>query len=103
MLAVEIEDPGQVLDGQSVNLTCRVYLPRTELVDQNVQWVKDDAGTAIPGIPEDPDMGIYKLLLTNAQPNVTSGKYTCFASTAIQTGGVKTESADFILDVKGME
>ena len=66
MLEVAIDDPEPVLDGQSVNLTCRVNLPRTELEGQNVRWVKDDAGAVIPGIPEDPDTGIYKLLLTNA-------------------------------------
>ena len=102
MLTVMIEDPGPVLDSQSVNLTCTVNLPRAELINQNVLWAKDGE-TPIPGIPENPDMGIYKLLLTNAQPNVTSGVYTCTASTVIQTGGNKTDSDVYTLDVKGKE
>ncbi|XP_072033997.1 uncharacterized protein [Amphiura filiformis] len=97
-LQVSIQDPGPVLDGQNVNLTCKVNLPRGEIDNGNVFWVKPD-GSSVNGVPQEPDMGLYTLLLTNAQPNVTSGTYRCSATTQLHTGP-KAEIDSFDLDVK---
>ncbi|XP_072022044.1 uncharacterized protein [Amphiura filiformis] len=98
-LQVSIQDPGPVLDGQNVDLVCEVNLPRGELDNGNVFWVKPD-GSSVNGVPQDPDMGLYTLLLTNAQPTITSGLYRCFALTMLQTGQSKTAEDFYSLDVK---